>query len=402
MRKTILAIMAALVMLPMAISAQENKETKSEATPEEFKGQWFISVGAGPQLLIGDDDHKGNFGDRISPALNVSVGKWLMPGLGFRLEYSGLSAKGWGYGNGGYIFGDMNDEYLYKEKFNYMNFHVDALVDLTNMIGGYRENRVYRAIPYAGIGLVHRFDADVHGDKKTFFGINMGYQNKFRLAKNWDFNLEANALLMNDYFDSKVEGINMDALINVTAGFTYKFNGKKPKAQWAENEVSAAEMEAIRNDLNDQIARNEALEKDMDDQLAAEKARNKALADQLAAEKDRRKAAEAEAKKPVSPRTIFFNINEAKISPKEKVNIRYVAEQIKANPNRKFTVTGYADNATGTPEFNQKLTQARAEAVYNMLVDDYGVNKDQLEIIAKGGADNMYESNELNRVVIVE
>ena len=397
------AIMAALMMMPMAISAQENQEKKSEAASEEFKGQWFISVGAGPQLLIGDDDHKGSFGDRISPALNVSVGKWLMPGLGFRVEYSGLSAKGWGYGNGGYISGEMNDNYLYKEKFNYMNLHVDALVDLTNMIGGYRENRVYRAIPYAGIGLVHRFDADVHGDKKTFFGINMGYQNKFRLAKNWDFNLEANALLMNDYFDSKVEGINMDALINVTAGFTYKFNGKKPKAQWAENEVSAAEMEAIRNDLNDQIARNEALEKDMDDQLAAEKARNKALADELAAEKDRRKAAEAaEAKKAVSPRTIFFNINEATISPKEKVNIRYVAEQIKANPNRKFTVTGYADNATGTPEFNQKLTQKRAEAVYNMLVDDYGVNKDQLEIIAKGGADNMYESNELNRVVIVE
>ena len=68
----------------------------------------------------------------------------------------------------------------------------------------------------------------------------------------------------------------------------------------------------------------------------------------------------------------------------------------------KFTITGYADNSTGSASFNQELTQKRAESVYNMLVNDYGVDAKQLKIEAKGGVSSMFEPSSLNRVVIVE
>ena len=149
-------------------------------------------------------------------------------------------------------------------------------------------------------------------------------------------------------------------------------------------------MDAIRNKLNEQIARNKELEAE------------------LAKEKNKKpEIVKEEVIKPVqvassSPRAIFFTINEYSISPREKVNIEYIAEQIKSNPDKQFTITGYADNSTGSASFNQELTQKRAESVYNMLVNDYGVDAKQLKIEAKGGVSSMFEPSSLNRVVIVE
>ena len=44
----------------------------------------------------------------------------------------------------------------------------------------------------------------------------------------------------------------------------------------------------------------------------------------------------------------------------------------------------------------------RAEAVYNTLVDKYGVNKDQLTMEYKGGVDTMFRENpRLSRAAII-
>ena len=54
-----------------------------------------------------------------------------------------------------------------------------------------------------------------------------------------------------------------------------------------------------------------------------------------------------------------------------------MADAMKADPNTKYVVTGYADKETGTDAFNAKLREERAQSVYKMLVK-YGVNPDQL------------------------
>lgn len=51
-----------------------------------FWDNWFISLGGGASVLFGHEDHAGKFTDRISPTLNVAVGKWFTPGLGLRLQ----------------------------------------------------------------------------------------------------------------------------------------------------------------------------------------------------------------------------------------------------------------------------------------------------------------------------
>ena len=56
---------------------------------------WFVTAGGGIQVYFGESDTHGNFSDRIAPALDISVGKWITPSVGMRLQYSGLKAKGW-------------------------------------------------------------------------------------------------------------------------------------------------------------------------------------------------------------------------------------------------------------------------------------------------------------------
>jgi len=104
-----------------------------------------------------------------------------------------------------------------------------------------------------------------------------------------------------------------------------------------------------------------------------------------------------------APLAIFFNINKANITAKEMINLKYYAEIIKNNPNQVYRVTGYADKATGTPAYNQKLSEKRAQNVADALVKKFGVKASQLQVVGKGGVDNLYEGGvQLSRVVIVE
>ena len=99
---------------------------------------------------------------------------------------------------------------------------------------------------------------------------------------------------------------------------------------------------------------------------------------------------------------IFFEIGKAKITDKAMINIGYLADVIKQFPEKKFTLFASADKETGTPEFNMKLSKKRGEAVYNVLVEKFGVNADQLEIQAVGSSQQKYDGAQLNRVVVIE
>lgn len=79
-----------------------------------------------------------------------------------------------------------------------------------------------------------------------------------------------------------------------------------------------------------------------------------------------------------------------------------LAEVIKqGDPSTVYTITGYADAGTGSKKGNEKLSKARAEAVYDCLVKEFGVNKSQLKIDYKGGVENMfYDDPRLSRAVI--
>ena len=102
------------------------------------------------------------------------------------------------------------------------------------------------------------------------------------------------------------------------------------------------------------------------------------------------------------PYLVNFTVNTTDVVNREKVNLETVAAMIKATPEKKYSVIGYADKQTGTPEGNAQLASGRAQNVYDILIKQYGVNPSQLVKDSKGGVDYMYMNDEqLSRSVII-
>ena len=108
---------------------------------------------------------------------------------------------------------------------------------------------------------------------------------------------------------------------------------------------------------------------------------------------------------PIIPEVWFhinFIVDRWDISKKELINIHAVADLIKSTPDVKYLVCGYADKQTATPPHNLMLSENRAKAVYNALVNEFGVDPDQLVMDYKGGVDYMfYNMKELSRCVMI-
>jgi outer membrane protein OmpA-like peptidoglycan-associated protein len=102
-----------------------------------------------------------------------------------------------------------------------------------------------------------------------------------------------------------------------------------------------------------------------------------------------------------TPTAVFFNIGSAELDDKGKANIKLIAKALKENAGKKFKVTGYADSATGTPQLNKELSEARAKAVYNALIAE-GVSKDTIQCSGVGDTESVFEKSNLNRAVIME
>ncbi len=399
MKKFVILAIGALAATASAV-AQETPATGMETVEEQsvplfdggkrvitntFWHNWFIQAGAGAQIGFTEHDRQADFGDRISPSLQIAIGKWFTPGIGVRLAYNGLSVKGitqnWpNEQNGTHISGPWPGHdgwpfYLYKQKFNYMNFHFDVMFNLCQMIGGYNPERLYSCIPYAGIGIAH-----VTGTpKNTEIAFNAGISNAFRVAKHWDINLDINAMLTDERFSGEDGHRHFDALLGVTVGATYKFG----QTGWTLPYSSTRTV--IDNDaINAARAENERLKAE-NARLLAEAQKKGDIVEQLIA----------------SGNIIFFTIDTWEITDKSRANLSFLANAIKET-NGVYTVTGYADKGTGTPEWNQELSKKRAEAAYKCLTEEFGVPASQLKIDYKGGVDDMfYNDPRCSRCVIV-
>lgn len=136
-------------------------------------------------------------------------------------------------------------------------------------------------------------------------------------------------------------------------------------------------------------------------EMAAENQQLTSALDQAKKEAAQKPEPQVIVKQDVTPRTVFFTIGSAKVSKRESMNLSYMAETMKNNPESTYVVNGYADSATGTPEFNQQLAKKRAEAVIKVLVDEYGVDASRLSVGKTEAVDSFGEPI-LNRVVLVE
>ncbi len=379
------------LMTGMHLFAQDTTVNKEKAEKTEkytvqtnlFGDNWFAGVNAGAQLYMGDYFSQGKAGKLITPTFEVNVGKWFTPGIGLRVGFGGYQAKGYSLKDGGFAYKHV-DRDLYRTKWGMLHLHTDVMLNLTNLICGYREDRVYNAIPYVGIGYLRGIQ---HKDNEL--SGTVGFINRFRLNSAWDLNLEARGTVNNDVLDGIRAGKNMEGSVALMVGATYRFKARG----WNKGTgISTAEMQAVQSQLRQMHEENASL-RDRVNTLEEEKRQSQPATPVMTPDHKLQDAMEY---------TAFFDINKAYLSQKEAVNLEAYAHLIKKYPENRFVITGYADKQTGSQAFNERLSQLRAEAVYNTLVDKYGVNKDQLILEYKGGVDTMFHENpRLSRAAII-
>ena len=380
------------LILALALGAQVAFAQQSKSDPSlEFNPHWYGQIQGGAGYTIGETAFK----DLISPAGALSFGYQFNPTLGLRFNVAGYQGKG-------NVVAPLE---VYK--FNYLQGAFDLTLNLAQLLG-YKHDRVFNPFVFLGGGVAYGFKNGANNITKTnpkeYFALlweknlitpvaRVGIGADFRLSDAVALTLEVNDNVLSDKFNSKKVG-HPDFQFNALAGLKINF-GKttRPSAKYLA-ELAAAEAAAA--------AEKARLEAERAAKLAAEKAAaekaaaEKALADKLAAEKAAAEKLAAEMRQV----NTFFTINSYVISDEEAAKLVRYIDWLKANPDVNIAIAGHADKGTGTKRINQKLSEQRAAAVKDFLVERGIAESRIVSVVANGDRIQPFEENDLNRVVI--
>ena len=112
------SVSVARAQVSEVVEIAEVPVSKYSVQTNSFWDNWFVSLNAGAQFSYLYPDGPQEFKDRITFSGLAYVGKWYTPGIGMRLAYNGYNFQG------------------YTDKQDYMNLHIDALMNVTNMVMG--------------------------------------------------------------------------------------------------------------------------------------------------------------------------------------------------------------------------------------------------------------------------
>lgn len=370
MKKLFITFM--LVAATTAAMAQETAPVqKHSVSTNSFWANWFVQANAVGTSFWGSQENQAiKFSKmtkdyRTNLGFSLALGKWFTPGIGLRTKFNGV----WGR--------TVISEDKKTNASKYWTLNEQVLFNLSNMLMGYNEQRVWNFIPYAGAGIGRNMTYNTYG-----MGLTAGLLNTFRLSKKLAVNLDINYGIYEPGFDGVSKSgnthhslKNRDRLINVEVGLTYRLG----KAHWnktpdidAIQALSQSEIDALNAQVADMMAENERL--------------NAELAKQP---KQVTEPTVTTVTKVVSaPVSVFFNLNKAVIaSRKDLQNVADLVALAKQSGS-KLVVTGYADSQTGNADYNKNLSQQRADAVAAELVK-MGISRDQIETVAAGGVDTL-------------
>jgi len=100
-----------------------------------------------------------------------------------------------------------------------------------------------------------------------------------------------------------------------------------------------------------------------------------------------------------SVRYLHFKQGKSVVTADQLPNVQQVAAYLNSHPEAKVDIKGYA-SPEGSFEVNQKLSIARADAVYNMLTKTYKIDPARLTKEGLGPTSEVFDENDWNRVCI--
>lgn len=100
---------------------------------------------------------------------------------------------------------------------------------------------------------------------------------------------------------------------------------------------------------------------------------------------ERKELAEAASNKPMLDLVIYFGFNSAKISPRSRSSLEALGKALEDDSlkDAAIMIAGHTD-ATGRSEYNQRLSEQRAEAVRKYLSDNFKLDNSNFTVVGYG------------------
>lgn len=368
----------------LTLSAQETAAPQAGAKPvykTTFErgtaaDHWFLTLqgGVGAQFL--KDNEEKPFMDRLQMSYSLSLGKYHTPAFATRLNLVGAQAHTY------YKVGNELKNY----ETSFVGAHYDFMFDVVNYFSRYNAKRVFHIIPFAGVGYNMKFNKAFE-DLHHTAAIDAGLQLQFRLARRADLVIEGKAIYNNFNFTinrcPRSIAWNPNAYNGLYGALTAGLNFRMGGVEWTE----IVPMDyALINDLNSQIS-----------SLRAENAELSKRP--VSCPECPEVKAQATTTEVMSDKTILFKFDSSRIDKNQMITLYNVSQYVKEH-NTPILVIGYTDT-TGDANYNLALSERRAKAVTNALINDFGVSADMITTQWEGATDKLFDTKAWNRVVII-
>ena len=384
MRKVFITVLTIVSSISMSAQTQHDvapPTEKNSVSTNSFWDNWFVQGGIQWSAFYSDQEFGRSFNKnpfksfRSNPQVSVAVGKWFTPGIGLRTKVSGI----WGRA--------VTDDKGKGMKF--WNAQEQVMFNLSNMITGYNPHRTYSFIPFAGAGLARNCSENIYA-----IGLSAGILNQIRLGNRLSLNVEMGWNITEGKFDGtksksgKSMYKNFDNNLYAEVGVTFSLGKSRWKKSPDMKSVAAlhqSQLDALNARLSEQQTENERLGRELADARSSIQSEKECLVVN---------------KVTASPLSIFFGIGETEVNSNESlINLSALAK-LSVKNNSSLIIRGYADKGTGSDELNRKLSEQRASAVADILVE-MGVKRSNIKVVASGGVDTLSPES-YNRRVIIE
>lgn len=367
----LLLLLGLLFSTSICTFAQQDEEKRLVSLGQDFfVPHWFMSLHAGAAYDVGE----AKFSKLLSPGAQASLGYHFTPLFATRLSIGGWEAR---------------NRYAYpseKYKWNFIQPAVDAMVDITTLIDGWKPDRFFRLYAFAGVGLNISFNNDdavnasqrmansyklrelvqltpnyfekLWEDSRLNPVVRGGIGADFQITEDVSFGAEVNANMLPDHFNSKLgKHDNKDWHFNAMVGIRFtigKDHGRtEPTYQTVHKPVEPKEPKFV--------------------DVPVEKISFNV--------------------------NIYFVINQSIIRTNQMAKLRSLIHYLNEHPKAFVRLSGYADKDTGTPEINMRLSVERSQVVSQFL-QNAGIEEWRIRRFAKGDRVQPFDIPEDNRVCI--